>query len=418
MTVAPFRLGMLIPEFPTQTHAFFWREITALRAAGVEVHIFSTRRPVEGCPHEWAERAASETTYLYPPRLSSALLSPRDFPGMAKALAYVSRLSVNVKQKARALGMLACAVDFLHYSRERKLDHIHGHSAADAAHVLALCRILGGPRYSFHLHGDLPVYGTDHAAKAWDATFVAAAARPMQRELIEDVGLPPERTYTLWMGVDTDRFVPPPQRVESPRGLHLVSVGRLHLCKGHVHTFAALRKALDRGLRAHLTVGGRGPHEQEIRQSIARFGLEPHVKLVGPLGESAVIELLHGADAFVLSSIGLGEASPVAVMEAMACGVPPVCSIIGGTPDMISDGAEGLLVAQGDEEGLANAFLRLGQDVALRERMARAARERAVRFFDYRETGRRLLDAIHASRAPQRQAAWQGAAPRADQAAA
>jgi glycosyltransferase involved in cell wall biosynthesis len=72
---------------------------------------------------------------------------------------------------------------------------------------------------------------------------------------------------------------------------------------------------------------------------------------------------------------------------------------------MISDRTEGLLVAQGDEEGLANAFLRLGQDAALRERMARAARERAVRSFDYRETSRRLLDAIQASRAPQRQAA-------------
>ncbi|WP_163869266.1 glycosyltransferase family 4 protein [Myxococcus eversor] len=418
MTVAAFRLGMLIPEFPTQTHAFFWREITALRAAGVEVHIFSTRRPVEGCPHEWAERAASETTYLFPPRLSSALLSPRDFPGMAQALAYVSKLSVSVKQKARALGMLACAVDFLHHARERKLDHIHGHSAADAAHVLALCRILGGPRYSFHLHGDLPVYGTDHAAKAWDATFVAAAARPMQRELIKDVGLPPERTYTLWMGVDTDRFTPPAQRAESPRGLHLASIGRLHLCKGHVHTFAGLRKALDRGLKAHLTLGGRGPHEQEIRQSIARFGLQSHVDMVGPLGEAAVIDLLHRADGFVLSSIGLGEASPVAVMEAMACGVPPVCSIIGGTPDMISDGTEGLLVAQGDEEGLANAFLQLGQDAALRERMASAARERAVRSFDYRETSRRLLEAIQVSRAPLPQSASQGTAPRSDQAAA
>ncbi|MCK8501567.1 glycosyltransferase family 4 protein [Myxococcus fulvus] len=405
MTAAPFRLGMLIPEFPTQTHAFFWREITALRAMGVEVHVFSTRRPEEDCPHEWAARAAAETTYLFPPRLSSALVSPRDFPGMAQALTYVSKLSVGVKQKARALGMLACAVDFLHHARERKLDHVHGHSAADAAHVLALCRILGGPRYSFHLHGDLPVYGTDHAAKAWDATFVAAAARPMQRELIESVGLPPERTYTLWMGVDTDRFRPPAKRAESPRGLHLVSIGRLNLCKGHVHTFAGLRKALDRGLRAHLTLGGRGPHEEEIRQSIVRFGLQAHVDMVGPLGEAAVIELLHGADAFVLSSTGLGEASPVAVMEAMSCGVPAVCSIIGGTPDMISDGTDGLLVEQGDEEGLAKAFLRLGQDAALRERMSRAARERAVRSFDYRETSRSLLDAIQQSRAPQRRAA-------------
>ncbi len=386
---------MLIPEFPTQTHAFFWREIRALSSTGVDVQILSTRRPRESCPHEWAREAERQTVYLYPPRPDAISAAASILPRVPRALAYVSRLSGGPRRKLRGLGLVGSAVDLLSYARRRGLDHIHVHSCADAAHVVALCRLFGGPSYSLHLHGDLPVYGTDHAAKSWDAAFVAAAARPMERQLQEEVRLPPERTCTLWMGVDTDHFRPEERRTADPRGLNLVSIGRLHLCKGHVHAFAGLRRALHQGLRAHYTVGGIGPHEREIRESIARYGLEEHVTLVGSLGEKAVVELLHRADAFVLSSVGIGEASPVAVMEAMACGVPPVCSIIGGTPEMVTDGVEGLLVAQGDEEGLARAFLRLGQRDGERERMGQAARERAVQSFDYRQTSRRLLERIH-----------------------
>lgn len=236
-----------------------------------------------------------------------------------------------------------------------------------------MCRLLGGPTYSLHLHGDLAVYGRDHLAKMRSATFVAAAARPMQQQVIE-LGIPAERTHTLWMGVDTTRVRPPQIARKLGDPLHLVSVSRLDLCKGHIHAFAALRMAIDRGLKARYSVAGSGSDEAEIRAAIDRYGLTELVQLLGLLGEDGVRDLLHSADAFVLSSTGLGEASPVAVMEAMACGVPVVSSIIGGTPDMIVPGESGLLVQQGDEAGLAEAFLRLAAEPAERTRLGRAAR--------------------------------------------
>jgi glycosyltransferase involved in cell wall biosynthesis len=81
-------------------------------------------------------------------------------------------------------------------------------------------------------------------------------------------------------------------------------------------------------------------------------------------------------------------------MEAMSCGLPVICSMIGGTPDMITHNHDGLLVKQYDETGLGAAVEFLAGDVEARQRLGRAARQRAVQAFDYRRTTGRLLDVL------------------------
>lgn len=391
------KLGMFIPEFPTQTHAFFWREIEALRSLGVDVQILSTRRPSDDCPHDFARRAIQQTHYVYPPSVAAAAWSVSRPAGLARSLRYIGSLSESIRGKIRALGYLLCAVDLARFARSHQLDHIHVHSCADAAHIVAMARLMGGAPYSLHLHGDLPVYGKDHAQKMAHAAFVSAAAKPMQRQVIEQVGIPEARTHTMWMGVDTTRAESRPAGPVRTSPLHLVSVGRLHLCKGHRYTLQALRKVLDRGADIRYTIAGSGPHQAEIAASVKDGKFGDRVRMVGSLGEAEVLALLRSADAFVLSSTGLGEASPVAVMEAMAAGVPAVCSIIGGTPEMIADGIDGLLVAQEDVAGLTSAIQRLHDDRPFRLQLGAAARSRAVTQFDSRVTAQKLLSAIEQS---------------------
>ena len=388
------KLGMLIPEFPTQTHVFFWREIEALRELGVEVHVISTKRPDEPCPHAFAQTAIEQTHYLYPLRKMAMAQSLFRWNGLASCIQYILSLSGNISRKARVVGYLLCAMDLARYSRKHGLNHIHVHSCADAAHIAAMARMLNGAPYSLHLHGDLPVYGTDHPQKSSRATFVAAAARSMQQQLIDLAEVPAERTYTMWMGVDTSHFHPQPATGKRGESLHMVSVGRLHLCKGHRYTLQALRRLLDRGANIRYTIAGSGPHQKEIAASVAEGNFGDRVRRVGSLGEAEVHGLLQSADVFILSSVGLGEASPVAVMEAMAAGVPVISSIIGGTPDMITDGIDGLLVKQEDVEGLEAAMLRVHHDESLRLRMSDAARTRACTQFDYHATSSKLLVAI------------------------
>jgi glycosyltransferase involved in cell wall biosynthesis len=390
-------IGYLVPEFPSQTHVFFWREVQALRDLGVPVHLVSSRRPEAGaCRHAFAEAAARETHYLFPPRLLPALGALLTRPVRSlKALRYVLGLRESSwKKRLKYCGLLLCAGDLLRHAQVQGYRHLHVHSCADTAHVAALAHLLGGPTYSLTLHGDLPVYGTDHASKMGGARFVACVTAPLRRQVLEQVGLPAERTGVLWMGVDTDRFCADGLRAYEPGRLHMVTVARLNAMKGHVHALAAMRQAVDRGCDVRYTIAGEGPHRAEVEAAVRRLGLADRVEMSGTMSETAVRELLQRADAFVLPSVGLGEAAPVSVMEAMACGLPVVASVIGGTPDMITDRVDGLLVAQADEAALADALVFLARNPEERRRLGRAARERAVQAFDSRQTARRLLQAV------------------------
>lgn len=400
--MAGFRIGYFVPEFPSQTHAFFWREVEALRRMGEQVHLLSSRRPAPGaCRHAFAEAAAAETHYVFPPRWLGAAGALASRPlRTARALGYVASLRQSpLKRRLVYTGLLAPAADLLRHARRLGLEHLHVHSCADAAHVAALCRILGGPPYSLTLHGDLPVYGTDHARKMARAEFVACVTTPLQRQVVKEVGLPAERAPVLWMGVDTDRFRDDDSRAYEASRLHLITVARLNPMKGHLHALAAIHAARARGCDVRYTIAGEGPYRPEIEEAVRRLGLGDRVTLTGTMSEEAVLKLLREADAFILPSVGLGEAAPVSVMEAMACALPVVCSIIGGTPDMITHGVDGLLVPQADEAALADAVVLLAQNPAERRRLGRAARIRAERDFDTRQTARRLLEAIRGIRA-------------------
>jgi len=244
------------------------------------------------------------------------------------------------------------------------------------------------------LHGDLPVYGTDHAAKMSGAAFVSTVTRPLQAQVAEAVGLPHERIPVITMGVDTQRFRPrtAPRKVSD--ALVLSTIARLNETKGHVHALRAIRTCLDQGHSIEYRIAGEGPYREVIAAEIARLNLSEHVTLLGSLPEDDVRQLLEDCDAFVLPSFGLGEAAPVSVMEAMSCGLPVVCSIIGGTRDMITHDQDGLLIEQQDEAALAEAFATLASDAATRVRLGKAARDRAVDEFDYRRVSFRLLGCI------------------------
>jgi glycosyltransferase involved in cell wall biosynthesis len=391
-------IGILVPEFPSQTQIFLWREIEQLRALGEEVAVVATRRANQvECKHAFAAETR-DVHYLFPPRLGAALGVLARHPGRAaQALGYLIGLKQTPWPK-RALygGLLLCAADLRQHARRLRLRHIHAHSCADVAHIAALCRILGGPPYSLTLHGDLPVYGTDHASKMARALFVSTDGPHLRGQILEHVpGVSSDRILTTWMGLDVDRFRDNGRRRYEPNRLHLVTVARLHRCKGHKHALAAMRRALDRGLDLRYSLAGAGPHRGEIEAEVERLGLRDRVELLGTLAEPEVLELLQRADVFVLPSVGLGEAGPISVMEAMACGLPVICSIIGATPVMVDPGVTGILVPQRDEAGLAEAFARLAADAALRRAMGQAARARALAMFDVRATARRLLQAIN-----------------------
>jgi len=387
------RIGYLVPEFPGQTHAFFWREQLALQNQGCEVTLLSTRKPpIDACAHAFRDEARRRTSYLLPP---GPLALTQGFRALASAPVrkyFASLPGSAVKRIGLGAAVSVAASRLASLCAASGVEHLHVHSCANAAHVAAVCHLSGGPPFSLTLHGDLDVYGDAHAQKFAQAKFVSVVTEALRSQVMERLGRSAEFLPVIRMGVDTAAFAPR-QRTDSSRFL-VVTVARLNHTKGHVYALEAVRRLVSEGIPIEYKIAGSGPEEAAIRDHIGRLELAGHVEMLGSLAEDGVKELLGRADAFLLTSFGLGEAAPVSVMEAMASGVPVVSSRIGGTAEMIDDGVDGCLVGQRDVDGIASALRSLAADPALCRALAERARVRAQADFDFNRNAARLLREI------------------------
>jgi len=195
-------------------------------------------------------------------------------------------------------------------------------------------------------------------------------------------------------GVDTEAFQPRPRPADGiraalgiPASANVVGfVGRLSPEKGPEVFLRAALLAHSKLADTHFVFVGDGPLAPQLRESIARFRLEDRVHLAGLRRD--VANVLNDIDVLVSSSHS--EAMPLAVMEAMASGLPVVATRVGGVPDMIDQGESGWLVAPNDFEDIA---ARLQQILATPGELARmrvAARRRAVEKMSLADTVERM----------------------------
>ncbi len=390
------KIGYLVPEFPGQTHGFFWREILHIEAAGDYVAIFSTRRPRDRTTHEFSELATRRTLYLTDLRMRDAL----SWLGAAfTALALLAQDDVRSLRSQgeswlKIFGLAVVGARLAAVCRREKIKHIHGHSCADAGYVLALSKLSGGPPFSLSLHGDLAVYGRGHDFKFGHAKFVACVTDALRRQVQTQLPDLAEQPLLIRMGIERNPADQKGDDWSPPRALRIVTVARLNQMKGHRHAIAAVAVLQQRGVQIHYDIIGEGDYHSDIAERIENAGLQSEIKLVGPLPNDQIVERLSHYDAFVLPSVGLGEAAPVAVMEAMGVGIPVVCSIIGGTPEMIEHERTGFLFPQGDEAALIDILARLADDPETRKRVGDAGQDYAYSNFLTSVSAAKLMHCI------------------------
>ncbi len=193
---------------------------------------------------------------------------------------------------------------------------------------------------------------------------------------------PPRKVHVIHNGIDTGRYagISPGNRRE-----HLVigSVGRLAKQKGYSTLVQAARLVLNELPSARFVVVGPDAHRTEserdvVENLIAGLGLEGRFELAKPVGDVGLF--LAGLDIFVLPS--RWEGFGLAVVEAMAAGLPVVSTRVGGIPEVVEEGEDGILVPPDDPGALAGALVKLAADPALRLQMGRAGRLRATALFD------------------------------------
>ncbi len=150
--------------------------------------------------------------------------------------------------------------------------------------------------------------------------------------------------------------------------------GPLLAFAGRITKQKALEVALDALGRLDgvtLAIAGDGPDLPDLRRKVAELGLDARVRFLGPLDRERVLTLFRAADASLLTSSW--ENFPHTVVEALAVGTPVIATAVGGVPELVRDGENGLLVPAGDSNALAAAIRRLIDHPDLRERLAAAA---------------------------------------------
>ena len=264
-------------------------------------------------------------------------------------------------------------------------------SAVDVIHThLSNAHVLGG------IVGrlvDKPVLATIHGRSltAIDlevhraaSTHLAAVCRHTHLHAL-GVGVHPKHLHLVPNGVDTEKFAPVHPRMGALRarfGLGVDAplvgfVGRLSWEKGpDVFLRAALAMCAVR-TDVHFVVVGEGPMLGQLESFVQRFELSDHVHFAGM--QTAMPQVFAELD--VVMSSSRSEAMPLAVMEAMASGLPVVACKAGAVPDLLQHGVTGWLVNEGDYEGLASRALELLDDPRLRVCAGQAGRRRAVERF-------------------------------------
>ncbi|EXU69558.1 glycosyl transferase family 1 [Streptomyces sp. PRh5] len=211
-----------------------------------------------------------------------------------------------------------------------------------------------------------------------------------RREIVEDLGVRPDRIHVVHIGADTGLFSPDPAVPETPGRIVTTSSADVPL-KGLVYLIEALAKVRTENPEAHLVVVGKRPEEGPVATTMARHGLEDAVEFVKGISDAELVDLVRGAQIACVPSLYEGFSLPAA--EAMATGTPLVATTGGAIPEVAgADGETCLAVPPGDADALAAALTRLLGDTDLRRRLGAAGRERVLRRFTWEQAARGTVE--------------------------
>jgi sugar transferase (PEP-CTERM/EpsH1 system associated) len=215
-----------------------------------------------------------------------------------------------------------------------------------------------------------------------------AVSEIVRKELISDVGFPDKKVILIHNGIDLSP-IPLGDLVSKQKQLNLstsdfllVTVGRLAEIKNYPLVLKALARARKFAPTLKLIMVGDGPERIQLEEISRNLGISQFVHFLGERQD--VHDWLALAHAFVLPSFY--EGISIALLEAMAAGLPVIATRVGGNPEVIMNGINGYLVESEDVEGLSNVLINLAGDVVRREEMGRAARAHVTDKFDLKKT--------------------------------
>lgn len=401
------RVAYLVNCYPRVSHTFIREEIAALERQGVAVERFSVRRTPDQLVDEADLRERTKTRVILDGGKLRLLSAPLEAFARSPRRA-LNALNLTLRLGARSdrgilrhLAYLAEACVLLEWTRAADSGHVHAHFGTNSATVAMLCRLLGGPPYSFTAHGpeefDNPVM-LGLSEKIAHADFVIAISSFGRSQLYRRCSHSEwDKVQVVHCGLRRELLeaIPAP----FPTRPRMVSVARLSEQKGQLLLIEAVHRLKASGVAdLELVLVGDGELRGELEARIDALNLRTNVTITGWADSKRVRAELDAARVFVLPSFA--EGLPVALMEALAVGRPVITTNVAGIAELVTPEC-GWLVPAGSIDALVDAMRQaLNVPPPVLEQMGRVGAQRVRERHDVDVEAQRLAALLHQGTRP------------------
>lgn len=392
------KIGYVVSLFPCWSEVFILNEIVELEKRGLDITIFSIRRELEGFIQEKAKPFLEKTKYIYLPGMILSLFfwclrKPWVIFSLAKM---VLRPKYATKQKlSKNIWCVFLGCYFAQIALRQNIEHIHAHFASYPALVaLVMSRLTARP-FTFIAHAhDIFLDKALLREKAKEAKAIVTISN-YHKQYINDYcqnGLS-AKIKVIHCGLDISEYMPGAKRDNKDENI-IVSTGRLTKMKGFEYLIRSC-KQLKQELAVKCYIVGEGLLRNDLLRLINVLDLNQDVFLTGVLDNNKIREILSKATIFVLpcvwDDVDGQDGLPLALIEAMALGIPVISSNISAIPELVEDGRTGLLVEPKNVRELSAKISELIKNRRLQEQLSLQGRSKIEREFNISKSADLLL---------------------------
>ncbi len=382
------RLAYFTNTYPRATDTFIRREVIGLRKRGFDVLTYSVRKT--GSDHDVDQEVIDEkknTQYLLPFNLLSLLILGVKFfisaPGnfISTKILALKTARPGIKGHFLQIVYFLEAIALADKLKKDEIEHLHNHLGDNSGNVTLFAAKLANIPYSISIHGPHIFFDGLYWAldkKTEHSKFISCIGHFCTSQMMLYADKAHWSKFNIVRcGVDLNQF----DYLEPRRpAKKLVYVGRLSAEKGVPILFDSLSLLNTRGYDIELTLLGDGPDRSYLENLAKETGVTTKVTFGGFVDQETIAKTLRESDIFVLPSFA--EGIPVALMEAMAIGIPVIATYVGGITELVVDQQTGQVVFPSDPVALADAIGRYVDDQAFCKTIAHNARKKVETEFN------------------------------------
>ncbi len=400
------KVAFVIGKFPSLSETFILNQITGLLDRGHEVDIYADR-PANQCMHEDIARYRLLDRTSYRPRLphnpflrllKGVMLLV--FYGWKDPMRGIKALNVcRYGRAASSLRLLYAVIPLLEMSVSYDILHCHfGPFGLRGMFLRDVGALSGKLVTTFHgsdVTTDIRAFGPELYKKLFESGDLFLPISKFWEQRLQSLGCPSEKIKVHRMGIDCRDFAFGQREIDS-KVTRLISVCRLVEKKGIEYAIRAVAAVARTGRPVRYDIIGDGPLRGDLSKLIEQLDMNGIVTIHGSKRKSEVVTMLKSGHILLAPSVtaanGDQEGIPVALMEAMATGLPVVTTWHSGIPELVRDGESGFLVAERDVGSLEEKLIYLLDHPAIWARMGQSGRRFVEAQFEIDKLNDRLVE--------------------------